>query len=382
MKKGDKEKTIVFSSLFFIVIIFAIVILIIIPKNIEGKSILDFFSFLRAPVEEPDQAEIQAIQQAKLLGSFHLSSLEMMLNDPDKILRTALPKEFRDKLPAELQDSVEERITTKNAIEGTLDYINLDYKDKTSEDKYYLNTNKGTFELVFVDKKQMPLTGSRIKVDGGVKFSKYIVLNAKDAKVTYEKPAETLHSNVALILFKTQDVNAPNQPSFYKGVFFTNTPSVKSFIQENSFGITNLVGYYNSTGDVYGWITVPFNSTDCNNMWNQWYNAAIAIAQTQGFDWSHYDKIQAIMPEEGCSWWGLGYIGGVKSIVQGSYVLHVAGHEFIHTLSARDASTYSCFIGSTRVSISNTCTETRYADPFTIMAQTDRHLSVGHKVNC
>ena len=109
------------------------------------------------------------------------------------------------------------------------------------------------------------------------------------------------------------------------------------FFLENSFGQTWL------SGDVYGWFTIPVNSSTCDTFTIA-LEARLAAAAA-GIDPSAYNRYVYAFPDINCPFSGMATIGGNPSqtwfdgtLRYSAIVIHELGHNFglnhSHAMSA------------------------------------------------
>ena len=83
---------------------------------------------------------------------------------------------------------------------------------------------------------------------------------------------------------------------------FTTT---SNFDLENSYGQTWL------TGTVVGWYAISLSSTVCD--YSTLASQAKSAAQAAGVNLSAYTRYVYAFPQNACTWWGLGSVGGNPS---------------------------------------------------------------------
>src|SRR5690606_37835465 len=101
---------------------------------------------------------------------------------------------------------------------------------------------------------------------------------------------------------------------------------VDAFIRENSQGKTWL------EGDVHGWLTIDYDRTACTtaSITGDFTTKANQAAAAAGIDLSGYRRVLYFFPQvSGCSWSGLGTVGGKPSQawVKAALSILVTGHE-------------------------------------------------------
>jgi hypothetical protein len=305
-------------------------------------------------------------------------SIVKKFEDPSTALAASFSKEIKNGFPDQVQQFIEEEKT----VSGSLDVIHSDdFSLGISKFFYFLNSDQGTqIELHFPDKKPVILSGSKV-VAKGMAISDNILAvsnNQNSFEVTSAPALEASMSmkKVAVILFNWQ--NNPVQPytkEFAKGVTFTNTGSTDDYYREISFNKVGFTGHLFSDGDVFGWYTVPIDSTNCP--WSSGSTSAKSLAAADGFNANNYDKIVFAFPStSGCPGWGWAYINGPESWVQGSYANRVVAHELGHNFGTHHSNSYRCTDSSgVPVVISQNCTTSEYGDPFDVMGSSTNHMN-------
>jgi len=301
--------------------------------------------------------------------------------NPGEVLRLALPDSVRAGMPTAVQELLEQR----QELEGELEVLHVDYKDaKQSHYVYLLKTEFGErFSLHFAHHPPGLLTGTKIRTHGLVVFG----AKARDAGETEGAVAvedgttsvETLEAGgisgtdsttaalttvlpntfgaqktlVLLVNFQDKQTQ-PYTPDFARNVIFTTT---SNFDRENSFQQTWL------TGDVFGWYTLPLDSTVCDASKLATY--AQQAATTAGVDLSAYTRYVYAFPNNACGWWGLGSVGGSPSHawINGSLALKVVGHEMGHNFGLYHAHSLECGTAT----IGSGCTTNDYGDGIDMM---------------
>ncbi len=174
----------------------------------------------------------------------------------------------------------------------------------------------------------------------------------------------------------------PPQPwtaDFLRGVYFNNTRSVADYYREVSNDQMSV------TGDVFGWFTVPADTTACNHL--DWGNAARAAATAAGVDLSAYTNVAVVFPHQSACWWvGMAQLPGRNTYINGSADwtaatwLFTPTHELGHNYGMNHASTLSCTTAGMRVAFSDNCTLDEYGDPYDTMGGNgQRHFNTWHR---
>lgn len=211
------------------------------------------------------------------------------------------------------------------------------------------------------------LIGESTVVDPLVPTPKGITLNAR--------PASSAGQHVLAIIpiqFGTAD------PGFTRAaldsVVLSGSDSVDAYYRESTYGRMWL------TGTVFPIVSITADTTTCN--YNSYADAALSALQssgqqvtgdgTDGFD--HYVFVFANVPA--CSWAGLASVPGRHIWINGYVDRGVIAHELGHNLGLGHANVLHCqdASGAPKV-LSDTCTETEYADPYEVMGFYGRQLS-------
>lgn len=185
-------------------------------------------------------------------------------------------------------------------------------------------------------------------------------------------PART--KNVAVIAFTFSDNTAqPWTKDQIAATFFGAGNSVRSYFGDASYGQVTV------TGDVFGWYGIAATDDACNAT-STWSTQAKAAATAAGVNLTAYQHIAFIFPRAtSCGWAGLGYMPGPESWNNGNLSVRIAGHELAHNFGVHHAASLACTSGGVRVTLSDTCTESEYGDPFDIMGSSSRLTNHWHR---
>ncbi|MEX1997446.1 MAG: Ig-like domain-containing protein [Candidatus Andersenbacteria bacterium] len=288
------------------------------------------------------------------------------------------------------------------AIEGVLEVLHSDdFEQDRSAVHYHLRTDAGeVFTLHFPEPPLIP-PQARIRVRAPRNNNDITITSPVGAEgttddsgqvevletSTEESTGTAVIKKVAVILFNFQDTptTQPITPDQARQTMFTSTTSARAYYEEISFGQVSLAGKTRSDGDVFGWYTIPYNSTDnCTTTTiNTWAQAANTQAQNAGVDLSGYDNIQyAFAGSTNCAWAGWAYFSHSRSWVnlKYGYKTAIVAHELGHNYGTHHASSRNCTEGGQRVFVSTSCTNKEYGDPFDIMGTGNtRHFNNYHK---
>ena len=205
-------------------------------------------------------------------------------------------------------------------------------------------------------------------------------------------PATPAVRRVAAIVFNFADLTTqPITTDEIRAQLFTGAQSAKAYYADNFYGWLTLEGLTDPNGDVFGYYTIPSNSSPCNQQ--QWGTEARAAALAAGVDLSRYDHVVHFFPRtSACSWGGYGQNSGGTMSPTGNFNYGrytwvnsdtpgpVTNHEFGHNFRMSHSSTNNCMEGSTRVSLGSSCTLNEYGSRFDVMGSNAfRHSNAYNK---
>jgi len=338
------------------------------------------------------QAQLDAL--AELAGQRRAQLLTLLDEDPAEVRRLALPPGLTAGLPAALSGLVEQRV----AAEGELTALYEDPETGASRLRHYLETPAGErLELHFTTPPGELTTGLRVRArglrlghPGGAGAS--LVLGATEQELSVLALGETAAATgtgpavlpdtrgaqrlaVVLVNFASQPDEQPWSVDDARLHVFNH---VSSFMEHNSEGLTWL------EGDVFGWLTIDYDRNACTtaNMTGDFTAKADAAAAAAGIDLSGYRRILYMFPGvTGCSWAGLGTLGGNPSRAwsNGRLSILVTGHELGHNFGLWHAHALECG-QDTLGEVGDTCSSVEYGDQFDIMGNSGpRHFGAYHK---
>ena len=291
--------------------------------------------------------------------------LELARSDPAEVLRLAVTPEERLSMPSPIRGFVEERVE----VEGTLEVLVEDFAGG-SRTHHFLDADGQRFELVFTSAAPRMLSGDSARVSG-VRVDHTIVIEPSAANFRAGASTKGMQSvnalpntfgaqRTAVILVNFS--NNPTQPytvATARSVVFTQT---SNWDLENSYGQTWL------TGDVFGWFTIPVSSSVCDYTSIDSYGQQAATAA--GVNLANYTHYVYAFPQNACSWWGLGSVGGTpytRAWINGSLQLQVVAHEMGHNFGLYHAHSLDC---GADVLASTGCTMSEYGDTLDTMGST------------
>jgi hypothetical protein len=247
-------------------------------------------------------------------------------------------------------------------LEGELEILHEDFKDR-GRYLYFLNLSDGSrVPLHFVkDPPTNFLTGMRIRARGVMDQTRTLMLASGDsitnlsAGTTASTPPlpntfGAQSTAVILVNFQDDPTNEPWTLSQVQNAVF-GSAGTNGFILENSYQQTWL------TGNVYGWYTIPLNSTTCNSTLIASY--ANSAATAAGVDLSSYTHYVYVFPYDAdCGWTGAAQIGGTEAWVNGTLSTSTFAHELGHTFGLYHS--HGLYCGSTV--IGTNCTVAEYGN--------------------
>ena len=287
--------------------------------------------------------------------------------DPAAAMKSILPAETLDKMPADVADMFERRgsFSGELVVEAECEQHNYRthryIKSGDSSKQLYLDTDPAT---------EMK-TGDTVTVEG-YELNGKILASGDQAAVTTAASltATTGEKRVLVILVNFQDKQTqPFTTDHARNVTFDQT---SSYFRENSYGQTWL------TGDVHGWYTIPLSSTSCDVARIASYAEQAAAAA--GVDVSAYPhKIYGFPRISACGFSGSGSVGGNPSqawINSDRFGLEVVGHEFGHNLGLDHSRSLDCGANV----VGTNCTSNEYGDSFDLMgAAIPAHVNLFQK---
>lgn len=266
--------------------------------------------------------------------------------------------------------------------EGILEVqIEDDFKGKKSKTRHFLKTDSGErYELLFNKNPPQDVSGTKVRVHGAT--SDNTVLLETGGGTSYEylaAPATGVNAlgaqNTAVLLvnFQDQPTNKPwTLDQWNSFMFGTSSGSINSFFKENSYQQTWF------TGKVFGWYTLPINSTDsCSNQ-NTIADAAKAAAAAAGVDLTPYSRLVFAFPyTSSCTWGGIATVGDMPSqaFSNGSMTVDVVGHELGHSLGLYHSHGLDCDVSAT----GSNCTYIEYGDKVDTMGVGYGHFNAAQK---
>ena len=262
-------------------------------------------------------------------------------------------------------------------LEGTLEVLHED-RDPGSRFIYYLRTAIERLELRFAVNAPALQTGDRVRARGRRSNGVLAVDSSSNVQTLAAALPNTFGAQKTLVMLVkfTDSDPAPDKPyslSTAHNIF--NTTS--NFDLENSYNQTWMTGVTNNAAaaDIVGWFTISQSSTACN--YSTTASLADQAATAAGVNLSQYTRKIYAFPQNACSWWGLGTVGGnpSRSWINGSLQLRVVAHEMGHNFGLYHSHSLDC--GAEIIGAS--CTSSDYGDGFDTMGSSAYHYNAYQK---
>jgi len=295
---------------------------------------------------------------------------DLIADNPAEVLRLELPARLQARMPADVQAMLEQRVE----IEGRLEILHVDADDPAQDRHLYaLVTDLGErFSLHFAAGAPELVTGTQVNVrglllprpakkDGEPDGALAIASSDSDLEVlalggtTSGTPSSGLtntfgEQRTVVLLVNFQD-NPSNKPWTTTDVSSLVNGTVSDFFEENSYQQSWL------NADVFGWYTLPLNSTSC--VIGDISLAAQQAATNAGINLSLYTRyVYAFPANSTCGWSGVGTVGGTpsKAWINGKLQWNTYSHELGHNLGLYHSHGLDC--GAT--TLGSSCTTIDY----------------------
>ena len=272
-------------------------------------------------------------------------------------------------------------------VTGTVDrYHSDDFRTERDHTYLAITTAGPAYRLVLPTRMSFPV-GAHVVVSGRLVGHELHAVRARylgaplrlRALATATASATGAHKVAVLMFNFSNDTRQPYTSDQLRSAVFTGTTSANAYLQEASHGLLSLTGKLRSDGDVFGWYTIPYDTSSCQ--FSSWAAAARTAAQNTGVDLSGYDHFIYYFPYESvCAWGGMADTPGANVWINGGTSYRAISHELGHNLGFFHASSTTCTDATgARVSLSATCTRDEYGDPFDVMGSGSYEYSNWHK---
>ena len=298
-------------------------------------------------------------------------------SDPGAVLQVALPGALRQRAPASVRNFIEEQVD----MDGELEVLHED-RDQGSRFVYKLKAFGLDYSLNFRKNPPTQMTsGTRVRVHG-VRVNTALALDSGasvQAAAAPIAPNTFGQQNTIVILVNFRNNTTQPYDTTAAGAVFNTT---SNFFLENSYQ----QAYLNTT--IRGWYTLdmdaPYYVTNADGTktyycdYSSIASKADAAATGAGVTLSNYTrKVYAFPQVSGCTWWGLGSVGGnpSRAWINGSLQLRVAAHEMGHNLGLWHSHSLDCGAAV----IGGTCTSSDYGDVLDVMGSSSYHFNAFQK---
>jgi gametolysin peptidase M11 len=255
-------------------------------------------------------------------------------------------------------------------LEGTLEVLHED-RDPGSRYRYFLQTAAERLELIFATDAPALQSGDRVRARGRRSNGVLSLSGSGDVQTLAAALPNTFGAQKTILILVNFYDKATEPYSVSTAQSVMNTTS--NFDLENSFTQTWLTGVTNASAaaDVAGWFTINQSYTVCD--YSTTASLAEQAATAAGINLSQYGRRVYAFPQNACTWWGLGTVGGnpSRAWVNGSFQLRVVGHEMGHNLGLYHSHSMSCD--------SAACSTSEYGDGWDIMGSSAYHFNAFQK---
>jgi hypothetical protein len=297
------------------------------------------------------------------------------------------------------------------AFEGRLQRAVVDRQDRLESRVLYMLQPEagGEIELVFhpspADRPGDPVfdrppallaTGARLRVQGrlldgapeeihdrrALLVHDYQVLEAAEPApqaLIIDPARRPPPRKLAVVLFNFKnDDRRPMTPEQVQRAIFLDAYSTREFYKEQSYGLVELAGKSGPQGEVHGWYTIPALNRPCT--YAVWGEMALAAARSAGADLTGYDNTVFFFPAtDACPFLGVGQQPGNNTWMNGLSIA-TFNHELGHNVGTPHAAARTCSgPDGQRATLSASCRDAEYGNPFDVMGAGFRHTHAYNK---
>ncbi len=256
-------------------------------------------------------------------------------------------------------------------LDGTLEVLHED-RDPGSRYVYFLRTAIERLELRFATDAPALQTGDHIRARGR-RGNGILALDSSGSVQTLAAalPNTFGAQKTLVILVNFTDNRDPAlQPCRHRAKCFQHHQQLRSgkLLQPD---LDDRRHQSTVAADIVGWFTINQSSSVCD--YSTTASLADQAATAAGVNLSQYTRKVYAFPQNSCTWWGLGTVGGnpSRSWINGSLQLRVVAHEMGHNLGLYHSHSLDCGAAV----IGGTCTSSDYGDYFDTMGSSAYHYN-------
>ena len=242
-----------------------------------------------------------------LLQNRKISLLKLIETDPLKVKELLTLTNLDNSTNPELV----ERIVNADNVSLQI-FVADDFENKISTTEAKIIIDNKSYSLISPETES--LNPGKISIQGGIVFDSYIFLTPENVTVTTTKqPLPKVEKvKLSVILFNFQnDTSMPYSLSDMTKVMQNSGewwPSVRDLYLQSSYDSIT----YESA--VYGWYTIPYDNTNCDQMYHEWAQAADKKAEEAGVDLTNTGRAVYVFPAH-CPWGGISEMYGSEVYV-------------------------------------------------------------------
>lgn len=302
---------------------------------------------------------------AELIAKERFNVLKELIHQYPQKVFLLLSKENWASMPDDLLPYLETKVEN---ISGKLEILAAIYTDKKTEaiEYHLIDKNGKRYRLYFYPTIPKNLrTGQEITIKNAFLLpqeqGKFSVLLVDSKTMVIGKIVELpdAFGDQHAVIFALNFSDKPQEKPFtLDEIKKTSIEDVSKVYDEYSFHQASV------SGDVFGWFTLPYLSTDsCDSVVNNLPGYIEELARNNNIDLSKYQRrIYLFVNKSNCDWAGLGNVGGVPSNMwlNGLNIDWVTAHELGHNVGLWHSKSIACIAP-------NQCNVKEYGDAGDVM---------------